>query len=537
MKREEIIAYEIYVKSFNDTNGDGIGDIPGIIEKLDYLKELGINYIWLTPIYISPQKDNGYDVEDYYKINPDYGTMEDFDKLVDEAKSRGINIMLDMVLNHTSTEHEWFKRALAGEEKYQDYYIFKESEKEPTNWKSKFGGSAWEYVENLNKWYLHLFDVTQADLNWENPELKEELYKIVNFWKEKGVKGFRFDVINLISKPQEFNSNPETDGREFYTDGPRVHEFIRELNLNTFGSEEGFSTVGEMSSTSLDNCIKYSNLENDELSMTFNFHHLKIDYVNNQKWVLKDPDFEELIGLYKNWSEGMQVGNGWMANFISNHDQPRHLSRWGNEDELRYEAATSFATAYILLRGTPFIYYGEEIGMLNAGYESINYFVDIETHNAYKELIESGKTNEEAMVIIHARSRDNGRIPMQWDSTDSSGFTNGKPWLPTSQQYKNINLELDRQNNKSIFEWYKNIISLRKNNDAFIYGEVKVDNTTEGVLKYTREYNGNKYIVICNLLNKEIELTIDEYEIIINNYDEVNNNLLKPYQAIVQIIK
>ncbi len=533
MKRENVIAYEIYVKSFNDSNGDGIGDIPGIIEKLDYLKDLGVNYIWLTPIYVSPQNDNGYDVADYLKVNPDYGTMDDFDKLVREAKEREINIMLDMVLNHTSTDHEWFQRALNGEEKYQDYYIFRESENEPTNWKSKFGGSAWKYVENLNKWYLHLFDVTQADLNWENPDLKNELYKIVNFWKNKGVKGFRFDVINLISKPDVYDSNPETDGREFYTDGPRVHEYIRELNLSTFGNEEGFSTVGEMSSTSLENCIKYSNLDNDELSMTFNFHHLKIDYLNNQKWELKEPDFKELISLYKNWSEGMQKGNGWMANFISNHDQPRHLSRWGNEGELRYEAATSFATAYILLRGTPFIYYGEEIGMLNAGYESMDDFKDVESHNAYEELTQNGKTHDEAMVIIHARSRDNGRIPMQWNSSESAGFTTGESWLPVSQQYKIINFEEDKANEKSIFNWYKNIISLRKNNEAFTIGDIEVDDTTEGLLKYTRKYNEHTFIVICNLLNKEVEIDIENNKIIVNNYKFVEEGKLKPYQTLV----
>ncbi len=335
MNREEAIVYEIYVKSFNDSNGDGIGDINGIREKLDHLMELGVNYIWLTPIYLSPQIDNGYDVSDYYNINPDYGTMDDFENLVNEAKAKGIKVMMDMVLNHTSIKHEWFQKAIQGDEKYQGYYIFKKSKNAPTNWKSKFGGSAWEYIDTLDKWYLHLFDVTQADLNWENKELREELYEIVNFWINKGVKGFRFDVINLISKPNTFDSNYETDGREFYTDGTRVHEFINELNNNTFGNDKDIITVGEMSSTSIKNCIKYSSSSNNELDMTFNFHHLKIDYKDYEKWELKEPDLEEFANLYKNWNEKMQEANGWMAHFLSNHDQPRHLSRWGNEKEYR----------------------------------------------------------------------------------------------------------------------------------------------------------------------------------------------------------
>ncbi len=535
MKREEIIAYEIYVKSFNDTNGDGIGDLQGIIEKLDYLEELGINYIWLTPIYESPQNDNGYDISNYRKVNPDYGTMEDFEELVSKAKEKGINIMLDMVLNHTSTEHEWFQKALKGDKKYQDYYIFKESENEPTNWQSKFGGNAWEYVESLDKWYLHLFDVTQADTNWENDELKQELYDVVNFWKAKGVKGFRFDVINLISKPENYEDDNQGDGRKFYTDGPKIHDYIRGLNRNTFGSEDGFITVGEMSSTSLDNCIKYSSTANEELSMTFNFHHLKIDYVDNQKWKLKEPDFDEFINLYKEWSIGMQKGNGWMANFLSNHDQPRHLSRWGNEDELRYEAATSFATTYILLRGTPFIYYGEEIGMLNAGYESINEFNDIESHNAYKNLISEGASEKVAMSIIHARSRDNGRIPMQWTNAVNAGFTSGIPWLKVSKHYNEINYEQDVKNEKSIFNWYKKLISLRKTNIDFIEGDINFIDNEDGLLIYERG-NGN-YKVICNILNKSIKFEYCEKEVVLSNYNELSSGFIKPYQSIVLKIK
>ncbi len=532
MKREEVIAYEIYVKSFNDSNGDGIGDLKGITDKIEYLSELGINYLWLTPIYISPQFDNGYDVQDYYKINPEYGTMDDFNDLVKKANDYGIEIMLDMVLNHTSTKHEWFQKAINGCEKYQNYYIFKESEKEPTNWKSKFGGNAWEYVESIDKWYLHLFDVTQADLNWENPELKKELYKIVNFWKVKGVKGFRFDVINLISKPNKYEDDYEFDGRKYYTDGPKVHELIRELNNNTFGDQKGFVTVGEMSSTSLDNCIKYTNPKNEELMMTFNFHHVKIDYKDGLKWVLKDPDFEELRNLYKKWSEGMSEGRGWMANFLSNHDQPRHLSRFGNEDEYRYESATSMASTYILLKGTPYIYYGEEIGMLNAGYLSIEEYDDVESHNNFNIIINEGKSKEEALHIISERSRDNGRIPMQWNSKINAGFSSGKPWLKTSDQYTKINYEIDIKNKKSIFKWYKKIIDLRKNENSFVTGAIEFLDSEVGYMHYKRFDDESEYHVISNWTNKSFDLEMPKGEIILNNKNSFNNTLSE-YQVIV----
>ncbi len=534
MKREEIIAYEIYVKSFNDTNGDGIGDLPGITEKLDYLADLGINYIWLTPIYVSPQYDNGYDVQDYLKINPEYGTMKDFEHLVNKANSLGIEIMLDMVLNHTSIYHDWFQKAIKGDKKYQDYYIFKDSKEETTNWESKFGGNAWEYVEKIDKWYLHLFDVTQADTNWENDRLRQELFNIVNFWKEKGVKGFRFDVINLISKPDVFEDDTEGDGRKFYTDGPSVHEYIKEMNNNTFGSQKEFATVGEMSSTSLENCVKYTNPEREELMMTFNFHHLKIDYKNGDKWELKKPDLFELKEIYKEWSFGMQNGNGWMANFISNHDQPRHVSRFGNDEEYWYESATSLALMYILLRGTPFIYYGEEIGMKNAGFKSINDFNDIESHNWYKILIEErGKSPEEALHIIQNRSRDNGRIPMQWNSSENAGFTSGLPWLKVSSQYKEVNFEKDKSSEKSIFNWYKTLIDLRKNNEAFKSGTIFFNNSEEGVISYNREYNNEIYSVIINMEDSIKNINKISGKILLNNYNDFYQGELKPYQALL----
>lgn len=314
------VVYQVYPKSFKDFNGDGHGDLRGIIQKLDYLRALGIDYLWITPVFVSPMNDNGYDVADYYRINPKFGTMEDMDDLIAGCNERGIGLMMDMVFNHTSTDHEWFQRALAGEREYQDYYIFREGtpDQVPTNWQSKFGGSAWEYVPFLGKWYLHLYDVSQADLNWENPRVREELKKVIRFWKSKGVKGFRFDVVNVISKPEVFEDDLQGDGRRFYTDGPHVHEYIKELTEDTEIAD--MITVGEMSSTSLDNCIRYSNPEEKELSMCFNFHHLKVDYKNGDKWSLMEPDRMALKKLFEEWQEGMQEANGWNSLFWCNHD-------------------------------------------------------------------------------------------------------------------------------------------------------------------------------------------------------------------------
>ncbi|MCX7951897.1 MAG: alpha,alpha-phosphotrehalase, partial [Clostridiales bacterium] len=422
----KIVVYQIYPKSFKDSNGDGFGDLMGVIEKLDYLSFLGVDYIWMTPFYVSPQRDNGYDVADYLNIDPRFGTMEDFDNLVKEANKRNIGIMLDMVFNHTSTEHKWFKRALNGEKKYKDFYIFKEK---MTNWQSKFGGSAWEYVEKFGEYYLHLFDVTQADLNWDNEEVRKSIYDIVNFWLKKGVKGLRFDVINLISKPEVFEDDFEGDGRRFYTDGPNIHKYLKELNQNTFGKYDDVITVGEMSSTTIDNCIKYSNPEEKELSMVFNFHHLKVDYKDGDKWALMDFDFMELKNIFNTWQIGMQKGNGWSAVFWCNHDQPRIVSRFGDDKKYHKESAKMLATAIHMLRGTPYIFQGEEIGMTNAYFDKIEDYRDVESINYYKILRENGLSHDEVMNIIMERSRDNSRTPMQWDNSLNAGFTKGTPWI------------------------------------------------------------------------------------------------------------
>ena len=353
------VVYQIYPKSFHDSNGDGFGDLKGVTQKLDYLADLGVDYIWLTPFFPSPQRDNGYDVANYRAVDSRYGTMDDLDELIREADKRGIGLMLDMVFNHTSTEHDWFQKALAGDKKYQDYYIFKDGSPDrcPTNWVSKFGGSAWEYVPQLGKWYLHLFDVMQADLNWENPAVRAEMADILRFWKAKGIKGFRFDVVNLISKPELYEDDLEGDGRRFYTDGCNVGKYLKELVAA--GGIDGMMTVGEMSSTTLENCIGYTSEKNHELTMCFNFHHLKVDYKNGQKWELMPPDHGALKRLFQTWQEGMQEHGCWNALFWCNHDQPRAVSRFGSDTTYWRESAEMLATAIHCMRGTPYIYQGE----------------------------------------------------------------------------------------------------------------------------------------------------------------------------------
>ncbi len=542
------VVYQIYPKSFNDSNGDGFGDLKGVTQKLDYLKTLGVDYIWLTPFYISPQNDNGYDVSDYYNIDSRFGTMKDFEELVSEADKRGIGIMLDMVFNHTSTEHKWFKKALEGNEKYKNYYIFKKPRdgKEPTNWVSKFGGSAWEYVEKFDEYYLHLFDVTQADLNWEHEEVRKEIYDIVNFWIKKGVKGFRFDVINLISKPDKYEDDYEGDGRRFYTDGPRIHEYLKELNRETFGGYEHIITVGEMSSTTIDNCIKYSNPEEKELSMVFNFHHLKVDYENGDKWTLMDFDFIKLKQIFGNWQVGMQEGNGWNAVFWCNHDQPRIVSRFGDDKKYHKESAKMLATVIHMLRGTPYIYQGEEIGMTNPYFDRIDLYKDVESINYYNILKHEGKDEEEIIKILQSKSRDNSRTPMQWNSDKDAGFTAGTPWISVAGNYKEINVEKALEDKDSIFYHYKKLINLRKEYDIIAYGDFNmILKEHRDIFAYLREYGNEKLLVINNFYGKDTlfkmpeELNFDEYKskILISNYGdspkEFNKIDLRPYESIV----
>ena len=539
------VVYQIYPKSFKDTNGTGTGDLKGVIEKLDYLQTLGVDYIWLTPFYVSPQNDNGYDVADYYNIDPSYGTMEDVENLIAEAKKRNIYLMMDMVFNHVSTEHIWFKKAMAGEEKYLNYFFFKQGKannQPPTNWNSKFGGPAWEYVEKFDKWYLHLFDKTQADLNWENPEVREEVKNIVRFWMEKGVKGFRFDVINLISKAGfEDDFSVDGDGRSFYTDGPRIHEFLQELARDSFAKDKDIITVGEMSSTTMENCYKYAGEKTGELSMVFTFHHLKVDFMGNEKWVLVPTDFMKLKRLLFDWQINMEKNNAWNAVFWCNHDQPRVISRFGSDDKYHKESGKMLATLIHCLRGTPYIYQGEEIGMTNPHFKSIEQYRDVESLNHYQILQDKGMTKEQALMILDVHSRDNSRTPMQWDDSINAGFTTGTPWIQTADNYTEINVKNSLEDKDSIFYYYQELIQLRKNYDVIAYGDIKpLLREDKRVFAYERNYKGQKLIVICNFYptTYEIELPYDlsNYKCILNNYKneaKAKKIALKPYETLV----
>lgn len=535
------VVYQIYPKSFQDTDGDGFGDLRGVIERLDYLAELGVDYLWITPFFTSPQYDNGYDIADYRNIDPRYGTMEDFDELVREAAKRGMYLMMDMVLNHTSTKHEWFQKALKGDPKYRNYYIFKKGKNglPPTNWVSKFGGNAWSYLPETDEYYLHLFHVTQADLNWENPEVRQDIYDTVNFWLEKGVKGLRFDVINLISKPDVYEDDLEGDGHRFYTDGPKIHQYLQELNENTFGKYDDVVTVGEMSSTTLENSIRYSNPESNELSMIFSFHHLKVDYPSGNKWEIEPFRFHDLKKHLFTWQEEMEKGGGWNALFWCNHDQPRIVSRIGNEKEYRVKSAKCLATAIHGLKGTPYIYQGEEIGMTNAGYTSIDEYMDIESLNYYNILKLQGKSEEEVIRILGAKSRDNSRTPMQWDASENAGFTKGTPWLKVCDRYKEINTE-SRHEPDSVFQYYKELVKLRKELPVIQKGAVTpLLREDKEILAYKREYQGKELYVFCNFFDGEVKVPYsipEDCKSIISNYGEEispKELVLRPYEAVM----
>ncbi|SNM30100.1 alpha,alpha-phosphotrehalase [Streptococcus pneumoniae] len=529
------VVYQIYPKSYKDTTENGIGDFRGIIEKIPYLAKLGVDMVWLNPFYPSPQRDNGYDISDYMAVDPLFGDMADFEEMVCVGKEHKIDFMLDMVLNHCSTEHEWFQKALAGDKYYQDFFFIQD---QPTDWQSKFGGSAWAPFGDTGKYYLHLFDETQADLNWRNSNVRKELFKVVNFWRDKGVKGFRFDVINLIGKDEVSVDCPENEGKPAYTDKPIVHNYLRMMNQATFGSDDSFMTVGEMSSTTMENCVLYSSPDRQELSMTFNFHHLKVDYKDGQKWTLAPFDFEELKRLYHSWGKEMSDKDGWSALFWNNHDQPRALNRFVDIQNFRKEGATMLAASIHLSRGTPYIYMGEEIGMIDPDYDSMADYVDVESLNAYQMLLEEGKSQQEAFQIIQAKSRDNSRIPMQWDASENAGFSTGTPWLKAGKSYKYINVENEIQG--PIFTFYQDLIRLRKEMPIISEGSYKpAFEDSKQVYAFERQFEDQKLLVLNNFYAKEVEIDLPAVyqngQILISNYEDAEVSekiLLKPYQTL-----
>ena len=542
---KESVIYQIYPRSFCDSNADGIGDLNGIRTKLDYLHELGINVIWLSPVYKSPNDDNGYDISDYQDIMDEFGTLEDFDKLLNEAHALGIKIVMDLVVNHTSDEHPWFIESRSS--KYNDkrnFYIWREGKdgKEPNNWGSCFSGSAWEYDEKTEMYYLHCFSKKQPDLNWDNPRVRDEVFRMMTWWCEKGIDGFRMDVISMISKVEglpdgKVEGNSEYGSLENTTNGPHVHEYLQEMNKRVL-SKYDLITVGECAGVTIEEAKKYASLDGRELNMVFQFEHVGLDYDENGKWTTKRFDLRELKANLSKWQNELE-GKAWNSLFWDNHDQPRIVSRLGDESPL---SAKAIATVLHFMKGTPYIYQGEELGMTNCRFGKIENCRDIEEINAYKDLVGSGKMTAGEMIAgIEAKGRDNARTPMQWDSSENAGFTSGKPWIMVNPNYKEINAEAELQDKKSVFHYYKKLIALRRRSewsDLIVYGNYSLlDEDSGEVFSYIRELDGRRIFVLCNLTDKEIEYEsrfTESKSLLISNY--VNAGLrdrmtLKPWFA------
>ncbi|ART76138.1 glucohydrolase [Sutcliffiella horikoshii] len=553
---KESVVYQIYPRSFMDSNGDGIGDIQGIIMKLDYLKELGIDTIWLSPVYESPNDDNGYDISNYMKIMDEFGSMEDWEELLQQVHMREMSLIMDLVVNHTSDEHKWFMQAKTSRDNpYRDYYIWRDPKgdgKEPNNWASNFGGSAWEYNEETKDYYLHLFSKKQPDLNWENEQLREEVYRMMKWWLDKGVDGFRMDVINFISKVDNFpdgeikNGKKYASGSKYYRNGPKIHDYLKEMNEKVL-SQYDVMTVGEMPGVTPDQAKDYTGEERNELNMVFQFEHMGLDNGPNGKWDLQELDLIELKQSLSRWQYALAEG-GWNSLYYNNHDQPRSVSRFGNDGDYRIESAKMLATLLHMMKGTPYVYQGEEIGMTNVRFDSIESYKDIETLQAYSDLKEQGWSEEEVMESIFKKSRDNARTPMQWNDEDHAGFSSGEPWMAVNPNYKSINVEAERNNEHSIFNYYKRLIQLRKQNELIVYGDYQLilEDDPE-IFSYVRSYQDKKLLVICNFYDKEPtfklprDINFMTKQLLVSNYTvEEQSNIaeftLQPYEARVYLL-
>ena len=547
---KEAVVYQIYPKSFMDSNGDGIGDIPGIISKLDYLKELGITVLWICPLYRSPQKDNGYDISDYQAIHEDFGSMEDFDALLAGAHERGIKIVMDLVVNHTSDQHKWFLESKSSRDnKYRDYYIWRDAKdgSVPTNWGGCFGGSAWQYDEATDQYYLHQFAVEQPDLNWENPAVRREVFDMMNWWCEKGIDGFRMDVISLISKPEIYENGPvnTNDGYSavggITANGHRVHEFLKEMNSEVL-SRYDLLTVGECAGVTVDEAKKYAGANTNELNMVFQFEHMDLDGDEHGKWTKKPLYLPDLKENFTKWQTELE-GKAWNSLYWDNHDQPRIVSRWGNDNEkYRVISAKMLGTCLHMMQGTPYIYQGEELGMTNFPFRHISQVDDIECKNAYQTLVIDNKEySEETMFeIISKKSRDNARTPMQWDDSENGGFTTGTPWLAVNPNYTFINAASQVNDPDSVFSYYKKLIELRKNNKIIVYGSYDLlCPDDEKIYAFTRTLGDEKLLVICNFTDETLEIPEDAAAlkkaakaVMISNYSEASDTL-RPYEAVV----
>lgn len=546
---KESVVYQIYPRSFKDSNGDGIGDINGITEKLDYLKELGIDAIWLSPVYQSPNDDNGYDISDYQAIMEEFGTMEDFDRMLAAAHERGIKIVMDLVVNHTSDEHAWFVESKKSKDNpYRDYYIWREGKdgKEPNNWGSVFNGSAWVYDETTDMYYLHMFSKKQPDLNWDNPKVREEVFSMMNWWCEKGIDGFRMDVISMISKAEGLPDGKVYgglygDASPYVQNGPHVHEYLQEMNKEVL-SKYDLLTVGECAGVTIEEAKKYASEKGTELGMVFQFEHMDLDQGEFSKWSDKKIKLTALKENLTKWQNELE-GKAWNSLFWCNHDQPRVVSRFGNDSkEYREVSAKMLGTCLHMMQGTPYVYQGEELGMTNVPFASIDEFRDIESINAYNEYVGNGLINKEDMMrYLCYKSRDNARTPMQWNNQANAGFTTGTPWIKVNPNYVEINAEEEVKRADSVFSYYKKLIALRHQEEVIVYGHYELLlPESEELYVYTRELEGAKILVICNFTDKEVSYTVpDEFvgkEILISNYEEQEIRkelILKPYEAVV----
>lgn len=549
---KEAVVYQIYPRSFQDSNGDGIGDLNGITMRIPYLKELGVDVVWLSPVYRSPNDDNGYDISNYQEIMTEFGTMEDFDRMLQTAHKAGIKIMMDLVVNHTSDEHAWFLESKKSTDNlYRDYYIWRKKKEDgslPNNWGSCFSGPAWEYDETTDMCYLHLFSKKQPDLNWENPKVRKEVFDMMNWWVDKGVDGFRMDVISLISKNQDFpDGEAGINGYGSFNEaanGPRVHEFLQEMNREVLQRKE-LITVGECSGVTLEEAKKYANAEGTELNMVFQFEHTDVDSEPTTKWTLKKmylPDLKKNLGK---WQKGLQ-DIAWNSQFFCNHDQPRVVSRHGNDrEEYRELSAKMLATCLHMLQGTPYIYQGEELGMTNAPFKGIEDFRDLESINAYNELVGQGVFGEEEMLsYLRYKSRDNARTPMQWDDTMNGGFSKEEPWIMVNPNYVKINAKEQMARADSVFHYYKKLISLRHEMDLIVYGNYEpYMEDDENVFAFIREFEGQKLFVMCNFKDCEVDFSApEEYgkgKILIANYRDADIKMqtLRPYEAKVILLE
>ena len=540
------LFYQIYPLSFQDSNGDGIGDIQGIIKRLDYLQELGIDAIWLSPVCRSPQDDNGYDISDYQDIDPMFGNLDDMEQLISEAKKRNIRIIMDLVLNHSSDEHRWFTEAKKSKDNpYHDYYVWRDGEEGvyPNDMGSAFGGPAWEWVPELKQYYFHQFSVKQPDLNWENPKVRREIYDMILWWMDKGVGGFRLDVIDQIAKEPDL---------KITNNGPRLHEFIQELSRETFQKGD-LITVGEAWGADIDRAKLYSKPDGSEFSMVFQFEHMMLDQEpGKEKWDFCPLPFVKLKKCLEKWQKELH-GCGWNSLFWDNHDLPRIVSRWGNDREYRVEAAKMLATVLHGMEGTPYVYQGEELGMTNVRFDSIEQYQDIEIRNMYRERLEKGYAEKDIMESIYAKGRDNARTPMQWDDTENAGFTTGTPWLGVNPNYTEINARSQLQDENTVFHYYKKLIHLRKENSIFVDGDFTLLlPEDENIFAYVREYEGRKLLVAANFTDKEVECPLlkewgvpaDEdgaaksrdngVKLLIHNYNDLpSQQKLRPYEAMI----